>query len=278
MPFRVRESPRREIAPRDARRGARRPSLVPADVLVSLAGGSLETANFMEQFALDLDALIRARLPEVRTTEPVGHLALKARLTTAARRLLDVHHPRDVASRVSAECDTVRAIGCLAVGHASILSTEQRLALLMPFADDPHFAVREWAWIGLRDSVDEGVLDVIPALSDWAVSSSERVRRFASEILRPRGVWCRHLRPLRDDPQRAMAVIERLRADPSRYVQASVGNWLNDASVSQAAWVEAVCAEWTRADASAATAAITKRGMRGIIRRRQASAPNVPSS
>jgi 3-methyladenine DNA glycosylase AlkC len=238
--------------------------LVPEETLTALANGTIETVNFMEQFALDLDKLVEARLPELALGPPVGHMPLKERLLHVALQLAAVHEPQALGRRVASECDTIRAIGSLAVGHAAALTPAERLELLLPFADDPHFAVREWAWIGLRDSCDERVLDLVPELAAWTGHSSERVRRFASEILRPRGVWCRHLRPLRHEPDLALPVIDRLRSDSSRYVQLSVGNWLNDASLHQGAWVVALCARWTTDDPGPATAAITRRGLRRI--------------
>jgi len=259
------------------RRGALRPDLVPSDVLESLQDGSLETVNFMEQFAIDLDKLLAARLPEARHADLTEYLPLKGRLTSAGQHLLRQVGADAVHRRVASECDTIRAVGGLAIGHAVGIPPSERLRMLKPFAEDSHFAVREWAWIGLRDSLGEDVVSLIPELVVWAENWSERTRRFASEILRARGVWCRHLRAVRDDPGVAMSVIERLRADPSSYVQASVGNWLNDASARHPVWVESVCARWTTENLGAATALITRRGLR-TIRKTQAKAVRVPNS
>jgi len=90
------------------------------------------------------------------------------------------------------------------------------------------------------------------------------VRRFASEALRPRGVWCAHIAALKQQPQRAMPILSALRDDPSIYVQDSVANWLNDASKDQPEWARSVCRQWLAEAPSVATRRICHRGLRSI--------------
>lgn len=243
------------------RRGALRPSLVPAAVKAQLEAGVLETANFMEQFAVDLERLLSCRMPELAgRINPA--LPLKRRLFAAALHLAGVTDPEKIWTRVASECDTLRAIGAIAIGASGTLPAQRRLILLQPFADDDHFAVREWAWIGLRESMGEALEGLLPQLRLWASSSSPSIRRFASEITRPRGVWCKHLAFARNDPRSCVALLDLLMTDAAPYVQRSVGNWLNDAMWASPQWVRYYCDDWMGRTGNAATSSICRRALR----------------
>ncbi len=65
-------------------------------------------------------------------------------------------------------------------------------------------------------------------LHEWALDDDEHVRRLVSEGSRPRLPWWPQLTDLIADPSPSLALLERLKDDPSLYVRRSVANHLND--------------------------------------------------
>lgn len=65
-------------------------------------------------------------------------------------------------------------------------------------------------------------------LADWAEDTNPHVRRLVSEGTRPRLPWTMQLKPFIQDPRPVLAVLEKLKTDPSLMVCRSVANNLND--------------------------------------------------
>ncbi|MFM7025975.1 MAG: DNA alkylation repair protein [Limnohabitans sp.] len=260
------------------RKGAARISLIPDEVLRALNAGAIPTANLNEFLAIDLAQLVPA-VAQVIGLDP-AHERLKDTLAMlssfkpmkrhglVSRALYDmaaqsadpdavaqtlVMHPSDVARCWAS--DWVRFSGW---------PLAQQLQAQLRFAADPHFGVREMAWMAVRDEVVANLDTALELLQVWVLEVNENIRRFASELTRPKGVWCTPIKALQAEPQRALHLLEPLRADPSRYVQNSVANWLNDASKTQGPWVESVCARWLDESPSEATRYIVRRARRTI--------------
>jgi 3-methyladenine DNA glycosylase AlkC len=246
---------------------ARRPSDVPSGTVDELNAGCRETANLAEALALNMVALAWAVVPE-HADEIAAAVADVAGITKRFDRIGTVLARRcspdelDVLARHRS--DTVRGWAAYAIGRRAGVSLAGRLSSVRVLADDAHFGVREWAWLGVRHEIVADPRGSIALLSSWAVEDSEKLRRFASESTRPRGVWCAHIRSLRTDPGPGLAILEPLRADPARYVQDSVANWLNDAGKDRPEWVRGVVARWRRESPDLATERIARRGLRNL--------------
>lgn len=261
------------------RKGARTKRDVPAEVRALLDAGAIETANLCEWLIVDQRQLAETVLQDHRWREhwPPLRAALDAlprptaplRMATIGRALgacfPGARDFRSAQRQLAAHrSDVVRSWSCFLVGARQSLSLGEKLKLVRPLADDSNPGVRETAWLALRDAISAELESAIELLAAWAEAPSPNVRRFASESTRPRGVWCRHIDRLKSEPQVALPILEPLKADSAKYVQDSVGNWLNDASKSQPTWVRALAARWRRESRAPGTGRIVQRALRTL--------------
>ena len=251
------------------RRGARRRSEIPPRVLHRLNRGELEAITLAEALAIDFAKLMAAVAPDVSRTA-VAALRLAAEAGVTRRMALAGHHlhehfgPAAYPRFARHRSDTVRGWSAYLLAVTPHLTLGERLHLSQPLANDRNAGVREWAWLAMRPLVAADLMHAIDLLEPWTVSGSPFLRRFASEITRPRGVWCAHLEPLKREPALGQTLLEPLRADPHRYVQDSVSNWLNDAAKSQPTWVRGTCTRWLAESPTPATARICRRAQRSL--------------
>lgn len=251
------------------RKGSTRAADIPADVLQALSRGEMQSATLAECLALDQAKLARAVFPSLssqalKAVDAACELGILKRMTRIGAVLLDELGEAGVAQCQTNAADTVRGWSCFMIGAQPVLETPARLVAIRPLADDAHFGVREWAWMAVRPHLARELDVAIAHLVLWTAAPSERLRRFASEALRPRGVWCAHIAALKREPQRAMPILFPLRTDPSVYVQDSVANWLNDAAKDSPTWVRDLCAQWLLGESADVTRRICQRALRNL--------------
>jgi 3-methyladenine DNA glycosylase AlkC len=260
------------------RKGAARIELIPPEVLEAINEGLVPTVNLNEFLALDLPRLARKVARHIGLNGDEERLAdtfamLEAfskikRHEHVARALYDIveaRADRDAIAHALAThpSDVARCWAAQWVMFAA-MPLRDKLEAARRFAADPHFGVREVAWMAVRDEIAGDVDHAVQLLKPWALDTDANIRRFASEATRPRGVWCAQVDALKREPWRGLPVIEPLRSDASRYVQNSVANWLNDASKTQPEWVEETCARWERESRTPATTYIVRRARRSM--------------
>jgi len=243
---------------------ARRISEIPAEVLAELNAGRMASRNLVEGLAIDFNQLLFASVPEFTSVIDVPKVGLLERMRFIGDLLQRHFGQKDADRFVAHPSDTVRGWAAYMICSTPRSSLVKKLKRISILADDPHFGVREWAWLALRPSVVSDVDEAIRLLTPWTNESSSNLRRFASEITRPRGVWCSHINPLKVEPGLGLPILERLRSDPSKYVQDSVANWLNDAGKSNPTWVKSICRRWKKESPTVETHRICVRGCRNL--------------
>ena len=253
-----------------ARKGAIRAADIPADVLHALSRGQMQSATLAECMALDQAMLVRTVFPglsasALKAVNVACALGVLKRMACIGVVLLDELGTDGIAQCQSHAADTVRGWACFMIGAQPALDLQARLTSIRPLADDVHFGVREWAWMGVRPHLAQELAESIAHLAPWTVEPSERLRRFASEALRPRGVWCAHIAALKREPAQALPILSPLRADPSAYVQDSVANWLNDAAKDQPVFVRDLCTQCLQGASTDATRRICQRAQRNLV-------------
>ncbi|WP_406234427.1 DNA alkylation repair protein [Isoptericola jiangsuensis] len=229
--------------------------------------GLAASTHLAECLAVDFATLLQtvAALPDAATQRmrDAASMGITQRMALAATLLREAGQV-DVTHWQSHPSDTVRGWACYLIGSDATLGLSEKLQAIQPLADDQHFGVREWAWLAVRGDLVAAPLLALTLLLPWVDEASPYLRRFACEALRPRGVWATHIALFKQQPQHALPLLEALANDPERYVQDSVGNWLNDASKTQPEWVRDLCARWQREHSSAANAYIRKRAQRSL--------------
>ena len=267
------------MKPQPRRKGAMRRADIPPDVLRALNEGREETITLVEWLAIDMPTLLRSILPTVGLAEAREELGRKAdsladkgvteRLKQIGGALFRTtqNHPRReevYEARATHSSDMVRAWTAYMLTADKELTLAQRLEAPRRFAADWSVAVREIAWDSFRPYVAADLDQGIRLLESWVRDPDPNIRRCATESTRPRGVWTAHLEAFKSDPEPGLALLEPVRSDPSRYVQRSAANWLNDASKSRPDWVRAVCARWTKESPTKETAWIVNSALRTL--------------
>ncbi len=258
-----------QVLASQSRKGARSMADISPHDLAALNAGEMETRTLAEGLAIDFRRLLACSLPEPRPLPPETALdssvGITRRMAFIGEWLLSEFGMARWEHFARHRSDTVRGWAAYMLGAAP-LPLGRKLHLVQRLADDSHSGVREWAWLALRPAVAADLETALGMLVSWTGHRSANVRRFASEMTRPRGVWCAHLDELKRDPQTGRMILEPLRSDPAKYVQDSVANWLNDASKSHPAWVEELCEEWLAASPTDATRRICHRARRTLRR------------
>lgn len=260
------------------RKGAKNRKEVPKEIKNLLNEGKISTVNLVEGLVIDQEKLLENVLIDMgaekyiikckKSIEDLNKKTYTKLTSTIGKSLLielkENNDTRTFKLLVNHESDTVRSWATNIIGFDDEKTTSEKFECIKQFASDSHFGVRENAWMAMRETISNNLEDSINILSKWSKSKDLNLRRFASESTRPRGVWTKHIKELKENPELGLPILEPLKSDEEVYVQNSVGNWLNDASKSKPQWVKDICEEWINESPTKETKQIIKRGLRTI--------------
>ncbi|KIX22205.1 DNA alkylation repair protein [Flavobacterium sp. 316] len=263
------------------RKGAKKAQDIPDNVLKLLNEGKIPTVNLTEWLAINQVKLIQNTFQKIGLEESIDTITKAIELqkkpsTMSLIKLIGLHlyeyckQSKTITSTISLlsnhESDTLRCYVTYLIALDSDLNISEKLNQSRKLIADKHFGVREIVWMALRPEIEKNLTESIKILSRWTSDSDENIRRFTTESTRPRGVWCKHIEELKENPEQMLPILEELKSDQSKYVQDSVGNWLNDASKSKPEFVIKLCKKWKSESPTAETEKIIKRALRTIMK------------
>lgn len=260
------------------RKGSRSTKDIPKDIFEQLNSGQIETANLVEWLAVDQKLLLENLLKQtdrIKYLDPIlsNIKNLKKQTVNTINEAIGTEILNQVTKNNDFDfleiiskhkSDLIRCWATYTIGKNPKLNVKEMLEKIQAFSADKHFGVREICWLAVRQSIAENLTESLVILSNWTTNEDENIRRFASEATRPRGVWCEHIEALKQKPELGLTILEPLKSDKSKYVQDSVGNWLNDASKTQPEFVKNLCEKWKIESPTKETTYIIKKAMRTI--------------
>jgi 3-methyladenine DNA glycosylase AlkC len=262
------------------RKGARTMKDIPQDILNQLNAGTIETVTLVEWLATDRKILLSNVLTPNNRDAYLKLIAAKIDglqkktvmptievIVTELAALIQQHDDQELLSYICKHrSDIVRGWAANITGQDKSLTIDQMLRKIQPFAADNHAFVREEAWASVRLQIIDNLEEALVILSVWAKSEDANLRRFATESTRPRGVWCKHIEKLKENPGLALPLLEPLKSDESKYVRDSVGNWLNDASKTKPQFVKELCEKWASESDTKETKHIIRKALRTMVK------------
>ncbi len=260
------------------RKGSKSTKDIPKDILEQLNRGEIETANLVEWLAVDQRLLLENLLKEFNRKEYLKPILaaienLKKKTVNTINEAIGIslfeqsirNNDNEILAIISNhKSDLIRCWATYTIGRNNKLTIKDKLQKLQLFSADKHFGVREICWLAVRPSIAKELTKSLKILATWTTNKDENIRRFASEATRPRGVWCEHIEELKQNPALGLIILEPIKSDKTKYVQDSVGNWLNDASKSQPKFVIDLCKKWEKESKTKETIYIIKRALRTI--------------
>lgn len=204
--------------------------------------------NFFKQLSIDLKTAYPTLNKNKFYTDcikPLDSLELKQRVTHTTL-VVAQHLPNNYKKSISVLYDLSEQIntefGYLFMSEfVSTYGMDDYKISINALRDFTHHCSSEFA---IRDYLKQDFSKTIKHMQSWCEHDNEHIRRLASEGSRPRLPWGVKLQQVIDKPSLTWSILNKLKNDPSIYVQKSVANHLNDISKDNADWMIKKISQW----------------------------------
>ena len=148
----------------DKRKGSRSTKDIPAEIMLQLNRGEIETANLVEWLAVDQSILLTNLLQELERSHYLESIFedidnLTKQTVNTRNEAIGIGIFKNIQANddfgifpklANHTSDAVRCWATYIVGFDKSLSISNKLTQIQPFAADTHFGVREIAWLAVR--------------------------------------------------------------------------------------------------------------------------------
>ncbi len=128
----------------------------------------------------------------------------------------------------------------------------------------------------IRPFLEKYPIKTLKVLETWSHSQNKHVRRLSSEGVRPRLPWASKLQIFIEDPIPIIPILENLKDDPSKYVQKSVANCINDILKDNVEIGKNLIEKWSK-NSSKERKWITKHALRNLLKSQDSWAEKIVS-
>lgn len=118
----------------------------------------------------------------------------------------------------------------------------------------------------IRPYLEQHTAKTLQRMMQWSTDNNFHLRRLASEGGRPRLPWATKLDMFIEDPSPLLPILENLKDDPSKYVQTSVANCINDILKDNPAIGRRLIEQWKKGKSSKERRWIIKHALRNLLK------------
>ena len=119
----------------------------------------------------------------------------------------------------------------------------------------------------IRPFLEQHTSKTIARMGKWSKSRNKHLRRLSSEGIRPRLPWAKKLDLFIENPSPILPILDQLKDDPSKYVQKSVANCINDILKDNPETGKKLIESWNTKENGKARTWIIKHALRNLLKK-----------